>query len=118
MNDTATKQKNEKATKLERDLRHFSGSCEFVRHPLNRQVVMSEGVMHLMKEAEAYWLGDVIATYFGTALMKRQIASDDRLATLQFWNLTVQDGKGLLEARADAGVTPFITQVIGYTDFP
>ena len=74
--------------------------------------------MHLMKEAEAYWLGDVIATYFGTALMKRQIASDDRLATLQFWNLTVQDGKGLLEARADAGVTPFITQVIGYTDFP
>jgi len=108
----------ERAVELREGLQQFYGSSRFVQHPLNPQVVMSEGVIYLMEHAEAYWLGDLIASYFGTQLMKHAIERDERLATLQFWDLTVQNQLGLIEARADKEVTPFISQAVGYTDFP
>jgi hypothetical protein len=53
-----------------------------------------------------------------TAWLKDAIRDDSRLASMQFWRLTVEDQGAVLTAEADAGEEPFIQQVIPYTDFP
>ncbi len=105
---------------LVENLRQFHGSESRFRHPLNHGVLYTEGVHHLAEEAGAFWLIDAIASYFGSPKMRRAIKADERLETLQFWHLAVSAEKqeATLTARADKGVPPFVTQHIGYTDFP
>lgn len=99
------------------ELTQFTGDLERYRHPLNRRVIYTPGVQHLAERAEAYWLIDLIASYFGSEIMKQAIADDDRLASLQFWRLDVQEGRAVASCRADSDQDPAITQVIPYTDF-
>lgn len=99
-------------------LRHFTGSERFYRHLLNRQVVFTEGVRFLAEQAEAFWLIDAIASYFGSPEMRAAMSSDPRLNSMQFWTLTVTDGRGELEMEADADEPAAITQDVPFTDFP
>lgn len=103
---------------LREQLAHFTGSQEFYRHPLNQQVVYTEGVRFLAEQAEAFWLVDAIASYFGSPEMRDAIETDSRLESLQFWKLTVQDNAAELVMAADTGVPPAIRQRIEFTDFP
>ena len=104
---------------LEEQLCQFTGSEIFYRHQLNRQVVYTEGVRFLAESAEAFWLIDAIASYFGSPEMDHSIALDDRLESLQFWHLQVnKDHTAKLTARADKDVDPFVFQSIPFTDFP
>ncbi len=101
------------------DLQQFTGDLERFRHPLARQVLYTPGVQFLAEKGEAYWLIDEIALSYGTAKMRRAIAHDPRLETLQFWRLNVNDDRSArLTARADSGEKPFINRKIPYTDFP
>jgi hypothetical protein len=101
------------------ELAQFTGSLERFRYPLNPRVIYTPGVRHLAKRAEAYWLIDLIASYFGSEIMKQAIADDDRLAAMQFWTLKVFDtGRAVASCVADQGEEPAITQVIPFTDFP
>lgn len=100
------------------DLAQFTGDLERYRHPLNRHVIYTPGVQYLAEQAGAYWLIDAIASYFGSPLMRRAMEKDSRIRFMQFWKLTVSDASALLTAEADAGVQPFITQEIEFTDFP
>ena len=100
------------------DLRQFSGGGDCYRHELNPRVIYTEGVRYLAEHGGAYWLIDAIASYYGSPQMRRAIASDPRLETLQFWTLTVRDNAAQLVARADSGDEPFILQDIPFTDFP
>lgn len=101
------------------DLRRFSGDLERYRHPLNRQVLYTPGVQYLAEQGGAYWLIDAIASYFGSPVMKRAMAQDERLTWLQFWYLQVDHNRSaLLTMRADSGEDPAITQSIVFTDFP
>jgi len=101
------------------DLAQFTGDLDRYVHPLNRQVIYTPGVQFLAERGQAFWLVDAIASYFGGRQMKRAIARDSRLASLQFWRLDVhEDRSATLTARADTDVKPFITQQIPYTDFP
>jgi hypothetical protein len=100
------------------DLAQFTGDLERYRHPLNRQVIYTPGVRYLAEKAHAYWLIDAIASYFGSEMMNAAIRKDTRLASLQFWRLTVSDGSAVLTAEADRGEEPFIRQEIAFTDFP
>lgn len=101
------------------ELRQFTGDLERYRHPLNRRVIFTPGVHHLAERAGAFWLIDLIASYYGSEIMKRAIADDDRLASMQFWRLDVDDtGRALATCRADSGVEPAVTQVVPFTDFP
>lgn len=104
--------------KLAAALRQFTGGDLYYRHPLNRQVIYTEGVRFLAEQAEAFWLIDAIASYFGSPEMRAAVSADDRLEDMQFWTLTVVDGRGELTMEADAGVPPAITQEIPFTDFP
>lgn len=99
-------------------LRHFTGSERFYRHPLNRQVVFTEGVRFLAEQAEAFWLIDAIASYFGSPEMRAAMSADPRLNSMQFWTLIVTDGRGELAMEADAGEPAAITQDVPFTDFP
>jgi hypothetical protein len=101
------------------DLRQFTGSLERFRHPLNPRVIYTPGVQFLAEQAGAYWLLDVIASYFGSPQMAQAIAADDRLADMQFWRLDVHEAGGAtVVCRADSGQEPAIRQDIPFTDFP
>jgi hypothetical protein len=100
------------------DLLKFTGDLERFRHPINPKVIYTPGVQYLAEEAQAYWLLDAIASYFGTQAMQYFIKQDSRLADLQFWKLTVKEACGQLTARADSDAEPFVVQDIPFTDFP
>ncbi len=100
------------------DLHQFTGDLERFRHPINRRVIYTPGVQYLAEQAHAYWLIDAIASYFHSPQMNAAIASDSRLASLQFWKLKVNNAAAVLTAQADMGVKPFVTQEIPFTDFP
>jgi hypothetical protein len=97
----------------ESDLAQFSGSETFFAHPFGG-LVYTEGVKYLADRAGAYWLIDAIASY----QRDRRIIGDRMLRDLQFWELTVKDGAGVLACVADSDLPPAITQAIGFTDFP
>lgn len=104
---------------LVEQLRQFTGSELFYRHPFNRQVVYTEGVRFLAEQAEAFWLIDAIASYFGTPRMRAAIAADGRLEDLQFWSLRVEpNGRACLVCQADSGEPAAIVQNVPFTDFP
>jgi hypothetical protein len=100
------------------DLHQFTGDLQRYQHPLHPKVIYTPGVQFLAERGQAYWLIDAIASYFGSPQMEGAMAKDPRLASLQFWRLTVTDGSALLIAEADAGEEPFIRQEIAFTDFP
>lgn len=100
------------------DLEQFNGDMERYR-TLNPQVIYTPGVQFLAERGEAFWLIDLIASYYGTPLMRQAIENDPRLETLHFWSLEVRpDGTATAAATADTGEPPFIRQEIPYTDFP
>ena len=110
---------NDQTPLTQDELRRFTGDLDRYRHSLNRCVIYTPGVKHLAERAGAYWLIDLIASYFGSEVMKQAIADDERLASMQFWRLDVDDtGKAVASCPADGSEEPAITQVIPFTDFP
>ena len=69
-------------TLQEADLRQFTGTEHWYRHPLARKVLYTDGVQHVAEQGEAYWLLDSLA--FAQALPA--VAAVE----LQFWILTVR----------------------------
>ena len=43
------------------DLRQFTGTETWYRHPLARKVLYTEGVQYVAEQGGAYWLLDIIA---------------------------------------------------------
>ena len=72
---------------------------------------LSEGMKAVCQAAGAYWLADLIASYQPKCL------KDPMLRDLQFWKLTVKDGKAVVTCERDENDV-FITQKIKHTDFP
>ncbi|MCA9215714.1 MAG: hypothetical protein KDB27_21765 [Planctomycetales bacterium] len=105
-------------TLTQADLDQFYGDIKRYQHLLNSKVIYTPGIRYLADQGQAYWLIDAIATYLGSARMRQAIKQDSRIASMQFWRLEVVNSQGVLTAEADAGVTPFVQQAIGHTDFP
>lgn len=101
------------------DLRQFTGDLDRYRHSINRRVIYTPGVRYVAEQGGAYWLIDEIALLLGSLKMRKATSRDPRVGNLHFWKLTVSDDRSaVLAARADDGVTPFITRNIPFTDFP
>lgn len=112
-----TQDQNKKLTLA--DLQQFTGTTNWYRHSLTSKVVYTDGIQYLGEIGGAYWLIDAIVSHLVTPAMRRAIASDSRLSTLQFWRLDVAaDQTAVLTCRADSGDKPVITQKIPFTDFP
>ena len=100
------------------NLQRFTGSDQFIQHPVSRSVVYTEGVHYLAEETGAFCLVDAIASYFGSDEMRAELKADHRLKTFQVWTLYVEGSTASLVMAADKGEAPAICQEIAYTDFP
>ena len=114
-----TKNQTVNASKLKQELQHFAGDLVRYQHPLNQKVIYTPGVRHLVKEANAYWLLDAIASWLGSRDFVEAAMRDSRIADMHFWTLHVNaDRSAVLFAKADSPCDPFIEQQVEWTDFP
>ena len=92
------------------DLKQFYGSAIWVRHPINRDVLFTEGILYLAARAKAMWLLDEIVLAQKT---------DQRLKDEEFqvWTLSVDRSSGVLRCD-DGNKNVILEKVIEYTDFP
>lgn len=94
-----------------------------------RNVVATDGVMHVAEAGGAYWLLEAIASHIATNSKLRS----GSLGEMQFWRLESREpakqkvyGLGpksdrkewVLTCREDDGIKPAVTQVIEFSDFP
>lgn len=127
---------NEKGVSILADLAHHNnGSDTLIRHWMNRNHVLTEGVNELRNAADSYWLVDLIFSHQPSQAARRE--------AFQVWTLYVRDGdkplsyptqtsrlSNVTQKRLDARFSavaimtdgnskvPQITQRIPYTDFP
>ena len=95
----------------EADLRHFTGSENWYRHGLNRNVLFTDGAKYVADQGGAYWLLDEIA------LAQR---GDKRVAAEEFqvWTLTVNADRTATLACGDGNGNTVFEKPIPFTDFP
>lgn len=101
-----------KITKLsESDLRQFTGTETWFRHPLNRKILYTEGIQYVAEQGGAYWLLDEIA------LIQPH---DPKVAAevFQVWKLTVRADRTATLACDDGNGNIVFTKELEYTDFP
>ena len=92
------------------DLRQFTGTETWFRHPLARKVLYTEGVQYVAEQGGAYWLLDTLA--FAQAIPA--VAAE----SFQFWTLTVRPDQTATLACEDGNGKIVHTQEIPFTDFP
>jgi len=101
------------ATELEGSLDQFIGTEAYHKlSPLHGGLVVTDGVLFLAQEGEAFWLIDAIASHQPEAL------KDPSLRDYQFWTLEVAANKSaVLTCERDKDDVA-IRQEIPFTDFP
>ncbi|SFK90008.1 DUF6876 family protein [Methylocapsa palsarum] len=93
------------------DLAQFTGTDNWYRHGLVRDVLYTDGVAYVAQTAGAYWLIDEIA--FAQRGEKR-VASEE----FQFWKLKVKPDHTATLTCEDGNGRAVFSKVIEYTDFP
>jgi hypothetical protein len=101
-----------KAKLSEADLAHFTGSENWYRHGLNRDVLYTDGAKYVANQGGAYWLLDEIAL---AQRGQQAVAAEE----FQVWTLTVNDADrtAALTCEDGNGNTVF-AKWIEFTDFP
>ena len=92
-------------------LTQFTGSQNFYRHSLVREVLYTEGVQYVADAAGAHWLLDEIA------LAQRNIIPVKR-EDFQVWDLTVNADQTALLTCGDGNGLVVYSKPIPFTDFP
>ncbi len=93
------------------DLRQFTGSENWYRHGLVRDVLYTDGAKYLAEHGEAYWLLDQIAL----AQHDKRLAREE----FQLWKLIVeQDGDSAVLTCDDGNGLILYREDIEFTDFP
>lgn len=93
------------------DLQQFTGSEEVCRHPINRKVCYTEGVLFLAERAGAFWLIDEIVLI--QPYDKRVSAQE-----FQVWTLKVNTDRTAQLACEDGNGNAVYTKQLSFTDFP
>jgi hypothetical protein len=92
-------------------LAQFTGSQNFYRHSLVREVLYKEGAEYVAETAGAFWLLDEIA------LAQRHIVPVKR-EDFQVWDLTVNADQTALLACGDGNGREVYSKPVPFTDFP
>ena len=95
---------------LEADMRQFTGTEHWYRHPLYRAFCYTDGVKYLAEAAGAYWLIDTI--------LACQLDPRVEKEYFQFWTLTVNADRSAVLTCTDGNDTAVYRQEYGFTDFP
>jgi hypothetical protein len=93
------------------DLDQFTGSENWYRHGINRNILFTDGANFLADQAGAYWLLDEIAIIQ---------PHDARVAAEEFqvWKLTVRSDRTATLACDDGNGKIVFSKEIEFTDFP
>lgn len=92
------------------DLRQFTGSECFYRHPLFRGFVYTEGVQYVAEHGGAYWLIEKILSLQTVAAVKAE--------AFQFWTLSVTEDRSAVLVCTDGNRRKVYREALSYTDFP
>ena len=92
-------------------LAQFTGSTQFYRHGLVREVLYTEGVEYVAEAAGAYWLLDEIA------LAQRYIIPV-KAEDFQVWELKVEANQSAVLTCGDGNGRELSAKRIDFTDFP
>jgi hypothetical protein len=95
----------------EADLSQFTGSEHWYRHPLNRNVLFTDGVKYVADQGGAYWLLDSIAL---AQLSEKSVAAEE----FQAWKLSVRPDRTATLTCEDGNYNVVFTQELEFTDFP
>jgi hypothetical protein len=97
-------------TDIEHELRRFTGSEVFYRHPLFPKYVYTEGVQYLAEAAGAYWLVEYILSH----------QTDAKIGTERFqvWTLEVGEDHSAVIRVEDGDKNPVKQFRLTFTDFP
>jgi hypothetical protein len=93
------------------DLRQFTGSEHWYRHPINRNVLYTDGAQYVAEKGGAYWLLDEIALI---QPYNKRIAAEE----FQLWKLTVKPDHTATLTCEDGNGHAVFKKRIAYTDFP
>jgi len=100
------------ATLTTADLSQFTGSENWYRHNLNREILYTDGAQYLAEAGGAYWLIDEIAL---ANAFKPQVKAED----FQVWTLTREaKGSGAMLVCDDGNGRIVYSKRIAFTDFP
>lgn len=97
-------------TLTQADLKNFTGTCEWHRHQLNRNVLYTDGAMHVAESGEAYWLLDEI-------VLAQLVAKVQKLE-FQVWKLIVRANSSAKLVCEDGNDNVIYVKEIEFTDFP
>lgn len=101
-----------KTAKLnEAELRQFTGTENWYRHEINRNVLYTDGAKYVGDQGCAYWLLDAISI---AQRYEKRIAAEE----FQVWTLKVNAERMALLVCDDGNGKIVYTQQIEYTDFP
>jgi hypothetical protein len=95
----------------EADLYQFTGSEYWYRHPLNWNVLFTDGAKYVADEGGAYWLLDTIAF---AQLFEKSVAAE----SFQVWKLAVRPDQTATLTCEDGNYNIVYTQELEFTDFP
>ena len=95
---------------LEAGLAQFTGTENYTRHALMRDLLMTDGVVFLADNAGAHWLTDIV----GSHLMTNKTLRGEEF---QCWTLE-KTGTAARVFATDGNDTTIVSQDIEYTDFP
>jgi hypothetical protein len=89
----------------------FTGSENWYRHAINRNVFFTDGAQHVAEHGGAYWLLDEIATI---QPYNRAVAAEE----FQVWKLAVRPDRSATLTCDDGNGKIVFTKEIEHTDFP
>jgi hypothetical protein len=101
----------QKAAYIKSELRNFTGTETWFRHPLFRKFLFTEGVQFLAEAAECFWLIDMI---YGFQL-DQQAVKDEYFQT---WDLTVGENKTATLTCGNGNDNIVFTHSLTFTTFP
>ena len=100
------------ATLTAQDLQQFTGSENWYRHGMNRDILYTDGAQYVAETGGAYWLLDEIA-------LANKFERAVRLEEFQVWTLTRNaDDHGALLTCGDGNGSTVYSKAIKFTDFP
>ena len=110
---TSRKEANTMTTKTlsKSDLAQFTGSDNWYRHGINRNVLYTDGAQHVAEHGGAYWLLDEIAII---QPYNKAVAAEE----FQVWKLTVRPDRAATLTCDDGNGNIVFTKEIEHTDFP
>jgi len=92
------------------DLRQFTGTEFWYRHPFKRHILYTDGVKYVAETAGAYWLVDEIVF----SQMKKKLAAQP----FQHWKLKVKPNATATLTCEDGNDNVVYTKRLSFTDFP